>query len=110
MMTFRKISAECNGKFVAAYFTEGAPDPEHDFRTDSGKVPDGDGQRLTNYYLGRDGRASFNPGMSQRMADVLGWIDVQCRRPTHWRLSSKASALTMASNGPRQSVRSAPMT
>ncbi|KXV21253.1 conjugal transfer protein TraA [Acetobacter malorum] len=77
MMTFRKISAECNGKFVAAYFTEGAPDPEHDFRTDTGKVPDGDGQRLTNYYLGRDGRASFNPGMSQQMADVLG-VD---RRP-----------------------------
>ncbi|MBS1023200.1 relaxase domain-containing protein [Gluconobacter cerinus] len=72
MMTFRKISAECNGKFVAAYFTEGAPDPEHDFRTDTGKVPDGDGQRLTNYYLGRDGRASFNPGMSLQMADVLG--------------------------------------
>ncbi|WP_291366544.1 MobF family relaxase [Acetobacter sp. UBA5411] len=72
MMTFRKISAGCQGAVVAAYFTEGQPDPEHDFRMDTGKEPDADGERLTNYYLGRDGRASFNPEMSERMAEALG--------------------------------------
>jgi len=71
-MSFRKISAACNGSIVAAYFVEGAADPVHDWRRDPGRQPDADGERLTNYYLGRDGRASYNTGMSRQMADVLG--------------------------------------
>lgn len=71
MMTFRKISAASVGKLIAAYFTEGAPDPTHDFRTDQGRVLDS-GDRLTSYYLGRDGRAAWRPDLSQAVADALG--------------------------------------
>jgi len=72
MMSFRKISADSNGAAIARYFTEGQPDPSHDFRRDGSMVPDADGKRLSSYYLGRAARASFNPEMSQRMAEALG--------------------------------------
>ncbi|MCP1274440.1 relaxase domain-containing protein [Gluconobacter albidus] len=85
MMTFRKISAACRGSIVAAYFTEGAPDPEHDFRKDGGKVPDGDGKRLTSYYTGRDSRASWRPDMSPHVAQALG-VDLRSP-PRHQDLS-----------------------
>ena len=71
MMTFRKLSASSNGRLISAYFTENTPDPVHDFRTMPGKVPDS-GERLTSYYTGRDGRATWRPDMTQAVADVLG--------------------------------------
>lgn len=72
MMTFRKISAEGNGHMITAYFTQELPDPEHDFRTQPGKIPDADGARLTSYYTGRDGRASWRPDMKPEIAAALG--------------------------------------
>ncbi|MBV1835391.1 MobF family relaxase [Novacetimonas pomaceti] len=72
MMTFRKISAESSGRLITAYFTQELPDPEHDFRAHPGKVPDADGGRLTSYYTGRDGRASWRPDMQPKIAAVLG--------------------------------------
>ncbi|GBQ25715.1 conjugal exonuclease V subunit alpha [Acetobacter estunensis NRIC 0472] len=71
-MTFRKISAMGRGDLIVAYLTEGEPDPLHDFRTEPGKVPDGDGSRLTSYYTGRDGRASWRPEMPAKVAAALG--------------------------------------
>ncbi|WP_308721276.1 MobF family relaxase [Komagataeibacter xylinus] len=72
MMTFRKISAESSGRLITAYFTQELPEPEHDFRTRPGKVPDADGGRLTSYYTGRDGRASWRPDMRPEIAAALG--------------------------------------
>ncbi|WP_265000727.1 relaxase domain-containing protein, partial [Komagataeibacter europaeus] len=72
MMTFRKISAESTGRLITAYFTQELSDPEHDFRTLPGKVSDADGARLTSYYTGRDGRASWRPDMKPEIAAVLG--------------------------------------
>ncbi|WP_029604388.1 MobF family relaxase [Kozakia baliensis] len=72
MMTFRKISADCKGRLVTSYYTQELPDPEHDFRLEPGKVPDGDGARLTSYYTARDSRAAWRPDMRQSIADVLG--------------------------------------
>lgn len=71
MMTFRKLSAASVGSLIAAYFTENTPDPTHDFRTMPGKQLDS-GERLTSYYTGRDGRATWRPDMGERVANALG--------------------------------------
>lgn len=92
MMTFRKISALGRGELIVAYLTEGEPDPVHDFRTDPGKVPDGDGSRLTSYYTGRDGRASWRPEMPSNVAATLG---IDARKPPR---NAELSKLFEASN------------
>ena len=71
MMTFRKLAAESAGKLIRAYFTENTPQPDHDFRTDPGQQLDSGG-RLTSYYTGRDGRATWRPDLSPAAAAVLG--------------------------------------
>jgi len=72
MMTFRKISASSQGRLVTAYFTQDVPESEHDFAVDPGRVPDGDGRRLTSYYTGRDSRAAWRPDMKREIANALG--------------------------------------
>lgn len=72
MMTFRKISAACRGQIISNYYLQDIPDPESDCRLDPTKTPDSDGARLTNYYTGRDGRASWRPDMPWRAAEALG--------------------------------------
>ena len=71
MMTFRKLAADSAGKLIRAYFTENTPQPDHDFRTDPGRQVDSGG-RLTSYYTGRDGRATWRPGLSPAVAAALG--------------------------------------
>ncbi len=70
-MTFRKLAADSAGKLIRAYFTENAPQPSHDFRTDPGRQVDSGG-RLTSYYTGRDGRATWRPDLSRAVALALG--------------------------------------
>ena len=71
MMTFRKLAAESAGKLIRAYFTENTPQPDHDFRTDLGRQVDSGG-RLTSYYTGRDGRATWRPDLSPAVAAAMG--------------------------------------
>ena len=71
MMTFRKLAADSAGKLLRAYFTENTPQSAHDFRTEPGKQLDSGG-RLTSYYTGRDGRATWRPDLSSRAAAALG--------------------------------------
>lgn len=85
MMTFRKISAACRGQIISNYYLQDIPDPESDCRLDPSKTPDSDGARLTNYYTGRDGRASWRPDMPWRAAEALG-ID-RFKPPTREQLS-----------------------
>jgi TrwC relaxase len=71
MMTFRKLAADSAGKLIRAYFTENTPESAHDFRTETGKQLDSGG-RLTSYYTGRDGRATWRPDMAASVAQALG--------------------------------------
>ncbi len=71
MMTFRKLSAASVGKMLMRYFTEHTPQPTHDFSVDPGKVRD-NGDQLTSYYTGRDGRATWRPDMAASAAKALG--------------------------------------
>ena len=71
MMTFRKLAADSAGKLLRAYFTENTPEPIHNFRSDPGKQLDSGG-RLTSYYTGRDGRATWRPDLSPQAATALG--------------------------------------
>ena len=71
MMTFRKLAADSAGQLIRAYFTENTPDPSHDFRSEPGKHLDSGG-RLTSYYTGRDGRATWRPDLSPAAAAALG--------------------------------------
>ncbi len=71
MMTFRKLAANSDGKLIRAYLTENAPEPEPGADLEPGPRTD-PGGRLTAYYTGRDGRASWGPGMGEHVADALG--------------------------------------
>ena len=71
MMTFRKLAADSAGKLIRAYFTENSPETTHDFRTNPDKQLDSGG-RLTSYYTGRDGRATWRPDMAAPLAAALG--------------------------------------
>ena len=71
MMTFRKLAAASAGKLLRAYFTENTPEPIHDPATTPGREADAGG-RLTNYYTGRESRATWRPDMPQSVATALG--------------------------------------
>ena len=71
MMTFRKLSADSDGRLIRAYFTEGRPD--------TAPIPDpleaptlDPGGRMTSYYMGKDRRASWRPDMPKSVAAALG--------------------------------------
>lgn len=71
MMTFRKLSADSDGRLIRAYFTENRPD--------TASVPDpldapslDPGGRMTSYYMGKDRRASWRPDMPKSVAAALG--------------------------------------
>ncbi len=71
MMTFRKLSASSQGSLLRKYFTENTPAPNHDPALRPGKHLD-PGGRLTAYYTGRDGRATWRSDMPFVAAQVLG--------------------------------------
>ena len=71
MMTFRKLAAASAGKLLRAYFTENTPEPIHDPATTPGREADAGG-RLTNYYTGRESRATWRPDMPHLVAVALG--------------------------------------
>jgi hypothetical protein len=75
MMTLRKLAADSAGRLIRTYLTENTSQPAHDFRTDLGKELDSGG-RLTSYYTGRDGRATWRPDMPAEVAKALG-VDAQ---------------------------------
>lgn len=71
MMTFRKLSADSDGRLIRAYFTEGRPDTAP--IPDPLEAPSLDpGGRLTSYYMGKDRRASWRPDMPKSVAAALG--------------------------------------
>ncbi len=71
MITFRKLSADSDGRLLRAYFREGDPGPGFDPRTTPGKHLD-PGGRMTAYYTGRDSRGAWRPDMAPEVAQVLG--------------------------------------
>ena len=71
MMPFRKLSAASKGKLLLAYFTESRPEPTRNPGLTTGKVLE-PGGRLTNYYTGRDTRATWRPDMPISVAKALG--------------------------------------
>jgi hypothetical protein len=71
MMSFRKIGAASSGHLVMAYFTENSPDREP-MSLDAMKDNPDSGGRLTNYYTGRDTRASWRKNMTPSIARALG--------------------------------------
>lgn len=71
MMTFRKLSAASSGAVLRKYFTEHSPEPSPDGEPERGPRADSGG-RMTNYYTGRDSRASWRPDMSPLIAQALG--------------------------------------
>jgi hypothetical protein len=71
MMTFRKIGAASSGQLVMAYFTENSPD-RAPISLDAMKDNPDSGGRLTNYYTGRDTRASWRKTMTPSIARALG--------------------------------------
>ncbi|MCW8308913.1 relaxase domain-containing protein [Acidiphilium sp. PA] len=71
MISFRKIMADSNGQLIMQYFTENTPDPAPKTIEDlRGQVDSGG--RMTNYYTGRDTRASWGPDISPEIAASLG--------------------------------------
>ena len=109
MMTFRKLSADSDGRLIRAYFTEGRPDTAP--IPDPLEAPSLDpGGRLTSYYMGKDRRASWRPDMPKSVAAALG-ID-----PTHSPSEppsigcSRPSAEITARHGPSTPGKSALMT
>ena len=71
MMTFRKIAAESDGKLLRAYFTENKPEPLQDPVLAPGRQLDS-GERLTAYYTGTDGRATWRPDLSPALQQAMG--------------------------------------
>lgn len=74
MITYRKISAAGAGKLIVAYLREHQLEPSKDarFERDGEKTRSETGDRLNTYYTGRDGRGSWGPDMSRRIAAELG--------------------------------------
>lgn len=81
MITYRKLSADGAGKLIVAYLREHQLAPETDVRTEPDAARDVEtGDRLNNYYTGKDGRGAWGPNIPARIAAALG-IDVT-RPPT----------------------------
>ncbi|MFT9291664.1 MobF family relaxase [Gluconobacter oxydans] len=74
MITYRKISAAGAGKLIVAYLREHQLEPNKDarFERNGEKARSETGDRLNTYYTGRDGRGSWAPDMSERIAAELG--------------------------------------
>lgn len=72
MMNFRKISAASKGKLLLRYFTEDTPEPIHSQAVDAQGRKLDSGDRLTSYYTGRDGRATWRPDMPALLANAIG--------------------------------------
>lgn len=72
MMNFRKISAASKGKLLLRYFTEDTPEPIHAAAVDANGRQLDSGGRLTSYYTGRDGRATWRPDMPALVANAIG--------------------------------------
>ncbi len=72
MMNFRKISAASKGKLLLRYFTEDTPEPIHAAAVDANGRQLDSGGRLTSYYTGRDGRATWRPDMPELVANAIG--------------------------------------
>lgn len=72
MMNFRKISAASKGKLLLRYFTEDTPEPIHPPAVDAQGRHLDSGDRLTSYYTGRDGRATWRADMPALVATAIG--------------------------------------
>lgn len=72
MMNFRKISAASKGGLLLRYFTEDTPEPIHAAAVDANGRQLDSGGRLTSYYTGRDGRATWRPDMPALVANAIG--------------------------------------
>ncbi|WP_249206853.1 hypothetical protein [Gluconobacter cerinus] len=74
MITYRKISAAGAGKLIVAYLRENQSEPEKDarFERERSDPTRENGDRLTTYYTGREGRGMWSPDMGPRIADALG--------------------------------------
>lgn len=72
MMNFRKISAASKGHLLLRYLTENTPEPIHPAPSDAQGRTLESGDRLTAYYTGRDGRATWRPDMPEIVAEALG--------------------------------------
>ena len=72
MMNFRKISAASKGKILLRYFTEDTPEPIHPPALDAKGRHLDSGDRLTSYYTGRDGRATWRADMPALVAEAIG--------------------------------------
>ena len=72
MMNFRKISAASKGKLLLRYFTEDTPEPIHAAAVDANGRQLDSGGRLTSYYTGRDGRATWRSDMPALVANAIG--------------------------------------
>ena len=72
MMNFRKISAASKGKILLRYFTEDTPEPIHKPALDENGRHLDSGDRLTSYYTGRDGRATWRADMPALVAKAVG--------------------------------------
>lgn len=75
-MSFRKLSAKGEGRLIRRYFTEDRPEPDPE-RARPGMGHNGGpvlepGERLTAYYTGRDGRATWRADMPWAVAHALG--------------------------------------
>lgn len=71
MITFRKLSADSDGRLLRAYYREDDPGPTSDPRTTPGKHADS-GERMTAYYTGRDSHGAWRPDMAPEVAAALG--------------------------------------
>ena len=72
MMNFRKISAASKGGLLLRYFTEDTPEPIHAPALDANGRQLDSGGRLTSYYTGRDGRATWRADMPALVANAIG--------------------------------------
>jgi conjugative relaxase-like TrwC/TraI family protein len=74
-MNFRKVAADSDGAEIRRYLTQGAPQQEPVSAIDRAGRQLETGERLTEYYTGRDERASWRPDMPAAVAAALGIKD-----------------------------------
>ena len=78
-MNFRKIAAASKGHLLLRYFTEDTPEPIHPAPLDGAGRQLEEGGRLTAYYTGRDGRATWRADMPALVAEAIGIDPRLCR-------------------------------